>query len=423
MTQEQADEAKARIMAAYGGGNVGSVAVVAPGGKLEALGFSPEQMDLATLHRVPEERICAVLGVPAAMVGLGVGLEHSIYNNVRQAEEHFTERTLIPTWNSFAATLTMSLLPDFTSDSGVFLAFDTSNVRALAEDEDALAARLVSLVAAGILTQDEARAALGREALPPGALPSPVALPPAAASRSGPRLVQLTAGRKAAEDLLHSYADLRAASLPDWEREILTFLRAQRGRAESRLRAGAKTAHGLIPDGEAILLGRTLAPLQLALLDDTLPLVIAELGVAFQLDDPATREFLHACGINITSITNTTREAVRNALLEGQAAGEGIPDLAMRLRTLPAFGSLRAQTVARTELAQSSIESAYASYKASGVVSAVTILDGDYDAACAARNGRVIALDAAGSEPRLLHPNCTAAWAPVVSQSAVEGVA
>ena len=66
-------------------------------------------------------------------------------------------------------------------------------------------------------------------------------------------------------------------------------------------------------------------------------------------------------GGNISGITETTRRAVADALVEGQQAGEGIPELARRLRALPAFGDARARLVARTELGLASNVSAQSS--------------------------------------------------------------
>jgi phage portal protein BeeE len=170
--------------AAYGGDNVGSTAVLSPGAKLTALGFSPEQLDMKTLHRVPEERISAVLGVPAIVAGLGAGLDHATYSNVEQAREAFTETKLIPLWRSIAATLTIQLLPGFVGDASTVIEFDTDDVRALATDQDALALRLKTLVEAGIMDENEARAEIG---LPPRAATAvPVALPAAASRRLGP---------------------------------------------------------------------------------------------------------------------------------------------------------------------------------------------------------------------------------------------
>jgi HK97 family phage portal protein len=420
LNQAQADELKVRIQAAYGGDNVGSVGIGAPGMKLSQLGFSPEQMDLRVLHQVPEERIAAVLGVPAAVVGLGAGLEHSIYNNVRQAEEHFTERKLGSMWADIADTLTLQLLPDFTSDRSVRLEFDTDDVRALSEDQDAMAKRLDILVKAGILTKDEARAEIGRDPLPEQPPQPALPVPAPTEQRSRPVLIRTLPQRaiKAPDDLAGEYEDLRDDKLPDWEADLRAFLAAQLGRVNAALRAGGDTAEALVVEGEAALLGDVLAPLQSVLLSDVHALVLAELGIAFDLDDPATRGYLRAAGSNIVGITDTTREAVRAALVEGQRAGEGIDQLARRLRDLPAFNDRRARTVARTELGHASNLAAIANYRASGVVVGVRVFDGDYDGACQAMNGRVFSL---GQEPATLqHPNCRRAFAPIVDAAELE---
>ena len=413
INQATADEMKARVMAAYGGDNVGSVAVIAPGGKLTALGFSPEQMAMDTLHRVPEERIAAVLGVPAIVAGLGAGLERATYSNVREAREMFTEQKLLPLWAAIAATITQAFRDDFDLD-GVIVAFDTSSVRALGEDQDALATRLKTLVEAGILDENEARAELGYapRAAAPAALPAP-----AARAASG-RTLRAVRSRKSIDDLPEMYREQRERAEPAWIETTTEFLDGQSVRVTQRLRGGAESADHLVPEIEAELLAEHLEPFQRAMLRAVSDMVAGELGVGFVVDDPLTRQFLADAGAHVVGITETTRAAVQAALIEGQAAGEGIEQLARRLRGLPAFGSARARVVARTELGHSQIEASYASYRASGVVSAVRILDGDYDAACAARDGTVLTLDQAASAPRLLHPNCTAAWAPITSDDA-----
>jgi hypothetical protein len=415
--------------------------VLSPGAKLVSHGFSPEQMDLRVLHQVPEERIAAVLGIPAAVVGLGAGLEHSIYNNVRQAEEHFTERKLGAMWADISDTLNLQLLPDFTSDRSVRLEFDTDDVRALSEDKDAQALRLKTLVETGILDTDEARAEIGREPRPER--PAPAALPSPPELRSRPRIVTLSrapetffeaaygiedtddditrrrAGlpsrllaTKALDDLPGQFDRLKDDALPTWESELAAFLAAQLRRANALLHAGGDTADALIAEGEATLLGETLLPLQSELLSGVHRLVVAELAVAFDLDDPATRAYLREAGRNIVGIVETTRADVRVALIEGQHAGEGIDQIARRLLDLPAFGSARARLVARTELGHATNTAALANYQASGVVVGVRVFDGDYDAACAAMHGRTFSL---GQEPATLqHPNCRRAFAPII---------
>jgi HK97 family phage portal protein len=441
ITQAIAEELKARIGAAYGGDNVGSTAVLSPGAKLTALGFSPEQLDMKTLHRVPEERISAVLGVPAIVAGLGAGLDHATYSNVEQAREAFTETKLIPLWRSIAATLTTQLLPGFYGDASTVIEFDTDDVRALATDQDALALRLKTLVEAGIMDENEARAEIG---LPPRAATAvPVALPAAASRRlPGPgdasrrsgagralldlipvptvRAEWLPLREKAIEDLPRLYGDLRDEVLAEWVAELTSFLASQRRRALRLVRDGADTASEIIPEVEVARLGRVLAPLQTAQLAAVLDLCVAELGVAFDLDDPATREYLRRSGAHIVGITETTRSAVQTELTEGQMNGEGIPQLAARIRSLPSFGSARATVIARTELAHSTSTASLASYMASGVVTGVTVLDGDFDAACAAMNGRTFTLDQA--PPTLEHPQCTRAFSPIVRDASESGL-
>jgi HK97 family phage portal protein len=407
--QATADQLKARIQAAYGGDNVGSAAVLSPGAKLDALGFSPEQMDLKVLHRVPEERISAVLGVPAIVAGLGAGLDRSTYSNFSEAREAFTETKLLPLWRGLAGTLQLQLVRDFTSDRAIVVDFDTDEVRALATDLGAQATRLQGLVASGILTTDEARAELGYEPLPEQE--APAAAEPPAQLRAAARRSLRPLAIKAAEDLPGRYADLAATSLPTWEDELIAFLDGQQRRVTRRLRAGAETAADLVTEGEAVLLGETLTPLQLRVLGEVQRLVVSELGIAFELDDPATRQFLEDAGVNIRGITETTRTAVQSALIEGQAAGEGIESLARRLATLPAFDRPRARVCARTELGTSQNLAALESYRASGVVVGVRVLDGDFDGACQAMNGRTFPLDRVPAA--LEHPQCTRAFAPV----------
>jgi HK97 family phage portal protein len=407
--QAQADELKARIQAAYTGDNVGAVSVLSPGAKLVSHGFSPEQMDLKVLHRVPEERISAVLRVPAIVAGLGAGLDRSTFANYAEANQSFTENTVLGLYRADDKKLTHSLAGDFTSDRKVSIAHDISQMRALQDDEDKKATRLRTYVEAGILDVDEARAEIGREPKVAVALPAPAKL---RALPAKSRVVEV----KAPDDLPGAFGRLKDSVEPDWQTALEDFLSAQLRRVNARLHAGDDTADALVAEGEALLLGETLQPLQTDLLSGVSRLVVAELGVAFDLDDAATRAYLREAGANITGITTTTREAVRAALIEGQAAGEGIPQLAARLRDLPAFGADRARVVARTELGRAANNGALISYQASGVVSSVQVMDGDYDAACAAMNGRTFPLNQ--PPPVLQHPNCTRALIPVLSQEA-----
>jgi HK97 family phage portal protein len=171
LTQEQATQIRDRLREDYGatGRNRGHVAVVANGATLSQVGFSPQQLDLKSAHYLPETRICAVLGVPAMLAGFASGLEHTIYNNMEQAQDHLYEQTIVPRWRQVAATYTKQLLrEDYSPDRKVRVQFDLTRVRALQEDQNEVYARVSVGVEKGWLTKDEARAQVGLEPLPNG---------------------------------------------------------------------------------------------------------------------------------------------------------------------------------------------------------------------------------------------------------------
>ncbi len=416
-TLDQAEQLKQKIATAFGSGNRGNVGVLGNGATMTTVGWSPEQLDLKVLHRIPEERIAAVLRVPAIVAGLGAGLDRSTFANYAEANEAFIEKTILNLYRRDDKRLTKSLVPDFKGDGKTIIAHDISQMRALQDDEDAKATRLQIYVAAGILDVDEARAEIGREPRPLGSpaagAEAPDGLPSAVRSRAPLILV-----RKSLDDLPAAFDRLRDEREPDWHDQMTRHLEAMQRRIDSRLRSGHDTAEGLVGEVEGDLLGERLRPLQTALLSDVHGLVLAELGVTFQLDDPLTRAYLEAAGVNIRGITDATREAVRAALIEGQANGEGIAQLARRLRDLPEFGPGRARTVARTELGHSANTAALTNYRASGVVLGLRVFDGDYDAQCAAMNGRTFPLDQPPAT--LQHPNCRRALAPIVDVSELE---
>ena len=169
LTAEQAQQLKDNLAARFGGGNRGAVGVLNNGATVTQLGFSPEQLDLKAAHQTPEARIAAVMGVSPMLVGLQVGLEHSIYNNYKQAQEQLFEQTIVPTWRADQRTWEKQLLrPDFETNPKVHVRYDTTEVRALQEDVTAVYTRVSLAVEKGWMTKDEARAEVGLDPLPDG---------------------------------------------------------------------------------------------------------------------------------------------------------------------------------------------------------------------------------------------------------------
>jgi HK97 family phage portal protein len=178
ITQQEAEDMKARFEERFGGQNRGRTGVLMGGAKAEPYGFSPEQMDMKALHRIPEERIAAVLRVPAIIAGLGAGLDRSTYANFREAREMFAEMTILPLYQFDAATLNMQLKPEFTTDRRVDIEFDITNLRALQEDEDGKWKRLDMAVRTGWVRKNEARTDVGLKPDMDDNAPLPSQMPP-----------------------------------------------------------------------------------------------------------------------------------------------------------------------------------------------------------------------------------------------------
>ncbi len=107
--------------------------------KVEKVGYSPDDMAVRELAKLPEERISAVFGIPAIVCGLGAGLERSTFANFEQAREAATEEFLVPLWDDISDAFTEQFLPEFEKNTDSFRVFlDYSNVKALQEDVDAL---------------------------------------------------------------------------------------------------------------------------------------------------------------------------------------------------------------------------------------------------------------------------------------------
>lgn len=161
MEEGDAEKITAKLRQKFGSGNRGNIAVMSKESKVEQFGFSPKDLDMSILHRIPEERISAVIGVPAIIAGLGAGLERATYDNAREMGEWFTERKLIPLWRSDAAKLNTALKPDFTDDKNIFVEFDLGQVRALQDDVTDTYARLSEAVGKPFMSRNEARTEVG----------------------------------------------------------------------------------------------------------------------------------------------------------------------------------------------------------------------------------------------------------------------
>ena len=164
-TREEAEAIAEMYKQKFGGKNRGAPMVLSGAMNVEVVSFSPDQMKLAELRRIPEERVSAVLGVPAVLAGLGAGLDSATYSNTKELREFFTESKMVPMWNMVASDLTHQLLrPEFGANDNQYCEYDIAGVRALADDKDNLYKRMNTAVQGGWVTIGEARKVVGLEA-------------------------------------------------------------------------------------------------------------------------------------------------------------------------------------------------------------------------------------------------------------------
>lgn len=162
LTETEAEQVQRAFKQKVGGKNRGMPLVLSGSMDVKKMAFSPTELDIGTLRRVPEERISAVLGVPAILAGLGAGLDRATYSNASELREFFTESKLIPLWKQIAEELTQQvLLRDYEITDGTSAEYDFSDVRALQTDQDALFTRMNVGVQGGWITIKEAREEVG----------------------------------------------------------------------------------------------------------------------------------------------------------------------------------------------------------------------------------------------------------------------
>lgn len=158
MSPEEAKILKRQIQRDFTGDNAGGVVVMSGPYKMDKVSYTPQEMDLGSIRRTPEERICAAMGINPMVLGLGSGLERSTYSNYERAQQAAWEDGMIPMLNSLAEILTTNLIPDFPdlTESDIVV-FDTTNVKALADDLDAESQRADRLYKSGIIDRATAK--------------------------------------------------------------------------------------------------------------------------------------------------------------------------------------------------------------------------------------------------------------------------
>ena len=122
------------------------------------MGLSPKDMDFLNLKHMSASDIALCFGVPSQLVGVP---DAQTYANVAEARLALYEETIIPFLKKIASDFNEWLVPMF--DDRLSLEFDIDSIPALSERRKRIYENVTSAVAQGIMSRNEARAAIGLE--------------------------------------------------------------------------------------------------------------------------------------------------------------------------------------------------------------------------------------------------------------------
>lgn len=147
------EEVKDYIAKSFTGEKRGQTLALGAPTDVQVLQYNLQGFDMGPLRDVSEERVCAAIGIPAAVVGFGTGLQQTkVGATMREMRQLAWTGGIIPMQETIAEDVDRSLLTEFEEDAeGYRLVYDTTQVRALWEDQNEKHDRIRKDALAGII--------------------------------------------------------------------------------------------------------------------------------------------------------------------------------------------------------------------------------------------------------------------------------
>lgn len=439
VSQQDAEAVKEWFRENFTGDRRGEPLVMGAATKVQSFGFSPQQMSLKDLRRIPEERISAVLGVPAIVAGLGAGLDRSTFANYEEAREAAYESNIIPTQRLTAAVIKRQLLSEYEDDLSMWrVAYDLSQVRVLQEDENRLVERVNMMVHGGYLKIVDAQRMTGAPVdetqdfylRPLNLLQVPSGTKSAEPQKS--LALKYTLSEEHKEAIWKSYVRETEQHELMFRRVLKGLFQEQQAEVIRRLKehgtlegamfneaaSNEKFAKAFEPAIEMVFKKAYLGAQ--GLVNPQNPHK-ADGGHEFKQDEgllsAAALEWIKTRSLMLAKMVNgTTRDELRAVLAEGFEAGESIFKITKRIKQYYQNGyERRAPIVARTEVIAASAQGAIEGYKDAGVqkVEWYTALDERTCPLCEPLHGKIYPINEAEMPP--LHPQCRCVLISVLS--------
>lgn len=448
--QGDVEATKAWFQEQFSGDNRGKPLVMGAPTDVTPYGFNPQQMNMSEARDVAEERVCALLGIPAAVVGFGAGLQSTkVGATMAEMRKQAWENGVLPYLLLIADELQRSLLPLFGKSQGLTVHWNTDNVKAMQEDEDRRTDRWSKRLSSGAITVYEYRVALGLDAddshriyLRPfnlievregEARPEPIALP-------SPKSRGAKADRASRDSYKKGAAFVRAVQAQ--ERNLqkalegpLSQLFADIGAAAAK---AAKSELKAAKEDDGAVVEQILSKLGIAGWQSKLKQiyaahyeqamnataqVAADAGLGASVPDEVMRSVIAAGGRRsaMVDLTEQSKAAIFDALAEGRAEGEGVDALAKRILGHVEGGpwgtaETRSRVIARTETKYAQNISTIERARAGGVEMFI-VFDGRLGPGRSkpdhiARDGSIVTAAEADEMAEAEHPNGTLSFAP-----------
>jgi phage portal protein BeeE len=164
-TREALKALKDDLIAKFTGDRRGDPLAVGTAVDVNLLQYQMQNFDVSPIRDVSEERVCAALGLPAAVVGFGTGLQQTkVGATMKEMRQLAWTGGLIPVQRAIAKQIDRQLLPEFESGRrhAARFSFDVSQVRALWEDNNEKHERVRGDYESGLIDRAEARRETGR---------------------------------------------------------------------------------------------------------------------------------------------------------------------------------------------------------------------------------------------------------------------
>jgi HK97 family phage portal protein len=453
---EKPEDAKRRVQESWSGTRRGEAMIAAGPLDVNYVGVDAAKLDLSRLRDIPEERVTALLGIPAAVAGLGTGLQTTkVGATMVEMRLMAYEDCIIPMQNAWADDWDFQLLPEFESNPEKFCtAWDLSKVRVLQDDENKMSERLTRQFAAGGITRMEYKDKLGYETAPeddvyyisiatqiiPKALadgsiqePPPASVPPKALPAPDTKATRAPAN---ISRLMHRLDAERKRKVASWTAVLEKRFREYGDLAAETFERVANE-YGMKAEPDWTLLGEltddhlpafdlAYEPEYLSIAKQTYESLNTVLGLGVNLSAPAEQRIIAAGGVRkgLIDVARQTKDAIFAAIEQGRAAGEGAAVIADLIREMVGAGrwgsaATRAMVIARTEAKYAQNISTLEAYKDSDTITGVEVFDaqlGPTDEECTARNQRIVTFRVGDLMVENEHPNGTLSLSPYMGE-------